>query len=84
LLTGFEAASERLKSVFAKSIVLQDLDFLARRADFLVGQAIRLSPPAVAGVWLRLRCSVGQNFLPPETFPPGTVYRSSGRPKAVS
>ena len=41
-------------------IVLQDLDLLARRDDFLVGQAVRLSPPAVAGVWLRLRCFVGQ------------------------
>jgi len=38
------------------------LDLLARRADFLVGQAIRLSPPTVAGVWLRLCCSVGQAF----------------------
>src|SRR5438876_1465954 len=27
--------------------VLQDLDLLARRDDFLVGQAVRLSPPAV-------------------------------------
>ena len=46
------------------ALVLQDLDFLARRADFLVGQAIRLSPPAVAGVWLRLCCSVGQAVPP--------------------
>jgi hypothetical protein len=37
------------------------LIFLARRDDFLVGQAIRLSPPAVAGVWLRLCCFVGHN-----------------------
>src|ERR1700704_3260834 len=32
--------------------VLQDPDLLARRDDFLVGQAVRLSRPAVAGVWL--------------------------------
>jgi len=41
-------------------LVLQDLDLLARGDDFLVGQAVRLSPPAGAGVWLRLCCFVGQ------------------------
>jgi hypothetical protein len=45
-----------------QSEVLQDLDFLARRDDFLVGQAIRLSPPAGAGVWLRLCCFVLQDL----------------------
>jgi hypothetical protein len=35
----------------------------ARRADFLVGQAIRLSPPAVAGVWLRLMLRGGAGNL---------------------
>jgi hypothetical protein len=45
-------------------IALQDLDFLARRDYFLVGQAVRLSPPAVAGVWLRPCCFVGQAILP--------------------
>jgi hypothetical protein len=40
----------------------------ARRADFLVGQAVRLSPPAVAGVWLWLCCSVGQPTLAAAAF----------------
>src|SRR5437660_7629547 len=51
-------------SNLAEPPVLQDLDFLARRYDFLVGQAVRLSPPAVAGVWLRLCCSVGRDQRP--------------------
>ena len=37
--------------------------FLARRDYFLVGLAVRLSPPAVAGVSLRLSCFVGQPIL---------------------
>jgi hypothetical protein len=32
----------------------------ARRDDFLVGHAVRLSAPAVAGFSLRLCCFVGQ------------------------
>jgi hypothetical protein len=36
-----------------------------RRADFVVGQAIRLSAPAL---WLRLRCPVGQAILPAAAF----------------
>jgi len=40
----------RIDAENAWAIVLQDLDFLARRDDFLVGQAVRLLPPAVAGV----------------------------------
>src|SRR6266566_10025853 len=55
---------------------LQDLDFLARRDDFLVGQAVRLSPPAVAGVWLRLYCFVGRS---PGTAPDALVRLSRPR-----
>jgi hypothetical protein len=50
------------------SLVLQDLDFLARRDAFLVGQAVRLSPPAVAGVWLRLCCFVALGGALRRTF----------------
>ena len=43
-------------------LVLHSKKFSVLRAApiSLVGQAIRLSPPAGAGVWLRLCCFVGQ------------------------
>jgi len=43
-------ARQQAVLVAAICFVSQDLDLLARRNDFLVGQAVRLSPPAVAGV----------------------------------
>src|SRR6266852_685201 len=53
-------------------LVLQDLNFLARRDYFLVGQAVRLSPPAVAGVWLLLCRLVGQPILAAAGFSAGS------------
>jgi len=61
--------------------VLQDLDFLARRDDFLVGQAVRLSPPAVAGVWLRLCCFVGQADSLPIVQPVAAQFGDPGKPR---
>jgi hypothetical protein len=53
------------------------LHFLARCDDFLVGQAIRLSPPAVAGAWLRLCRIVGQDCILLAGFQPAFLRLSS-------